>query len=173
MIRLGRRFNDAGEELTAGLLNREEGGGRLLENLEAGLDGSELAEAAAAVGIGSSSSSLGDTSRSSSRPLPKEFSLFARLSLITGSFSTAGFDFEIPSTSLESFLAVTPTLWSRWSFKLLESLVAGLDLLFSLESFISLRAGLALGLEGLALAGLVNWGLPGLSPRATFMSSSS
>ena len=99
MIRLGRRFNEAGEELTAGLRRELEGGGRLLENLEAGLtrrllEGSDLA----AEGIGSSSSSLGDTSRSSSRPLPEfiEFSRFDRLSLISGTFSlsTAGLDFE-------------------------------------------------------------------------------
>lgn len=119
MIKLGRRFNEVGEELTAGL-RREAEGGRLLENLEAGvtrLEGSEMAEAAAG-GIGSSSSSLGDTSRSSSSPLPKEFSRFARLSLISGTFSrsTAGLDFELLSTSLESLTAV-PALWSRWSFR--------------------------------------------------------
>lgn len=98
MIRLGRRFNEAGEELIAGLRRELEGGGRLLENLEAGLtrrlEGSDLA----AEGISSSSSSLGDTSRSSSRPLPEfiEFSRFDRLSLISGTFSlsTAGLDFE-------------------------------------------------------------------------------
>ena len=151
--------------LTAGL-SREEEGGRLLENREAGLTrlaGSEWAEAAAG-GIGSSSSSLGDTSRSSSSPLPKEFSRFARLSLISGTFSlsTNGLDFELPSTSLESLLAV-PALWSRWSLRpftpLDWTLVDGLDLLFSLESLTSLRAGLALGLAGLGLAGL---GLAGL-----------
>lgn len=118
MIRLGRRFIEAGEEPTAGL-NREDG--RLLENLEeAGLttgrleEGSELAEEAAVEGIASSSSSsLGETSRSAASRLPKfrEFSRFTRLSLITGTFSlsTAGLDLE--STSLESLLPA-PALWS-------------------------------------------------------------
>lgn len=203
MIRLGRRFNEAGEELTAGL-NRE-GGRLLLENLEeAGLTGrrvEEGSELAAFEGIGSSSSSssLGETSRSAASRLPKfrEFSRFTRLSLITGTFSRSTDGLDLDSTSLESLLAAPAALWSLlWSlapFNSRESLVTGLDLmLLSLESLRSLRAGLALGLEeglglgldlgldeglglgleGLDLAGLVSWGLPGLS-RATLVSSSS
>ena len=149
MIRLGRRFNEAGlEELTVGL-GREEGG-RLLENLEADLtkveEGWEVA-----VGIDSSSSSLGDTTRSSASRLLKfsEFSLLARLSLITGTFSlsNAGLDLELPAAPLDS-LVVDPDLWS---------LVDGLPLLVSLESLRSLRAGLgSLGLTGLSRVAFVS-----------------
>ena len=149
MIRLGRRFNEAGlEELTVGL-GREEGG-RLLENLEADLtkveEGWEVA-----VGIDSSSSSLGDTTRSSASRLLKfsEFSLLSRLSLITGTFSlsNAGLDLELPAAPLDSLVA-DPDLWS---------LVDGLPLLVSLESLRSLRAGLgSLGLTGLSRVAFVS-----------------
>ena len=149
MIRLGRRFNEAGlEELTVGL-GREEGG-RLLENLEADLTKVEEGWEVAA-GIDSSSSSLGDTTRSSASRLLKfsEFSLLARLSLITGTFSlsNAGLDLELPAAPLDS-LVVDPDLWS---------LVDGLPLLVSLESLRSLRAGLgSLGLTGLSRVAFVS-----------------
>ena len=117
MIRLGRRFKDAGEEPTAGL-DREEMGW-LLENLEEGLtrlEGSVLAFDGTA-GVVSSSSSLGDTSRSSASRLPKlaEFSLLALLSLIgnTFSLSTHGLDLEL--TSLVAGLALTESLKSLWA----------------------------------------------------------
>ena len=151
MIRLGRRFNEAGlEELTVGL-GREEGG-RLLENLEADLTKVEEGwEVAADDGIDSSSSSLGDTTRSSASRLLKfsEFSLLARLSLITGTFSlsNAGLDLELPVAPLDSLVA-DPDLWS---------LVDGLPLLVSLESLRSLRAGLgSLGLTGLSRVAFVS-----------------
>ena len=146
MIRLGRRFNEAGlEELTVGL-GREEGG-RLLENLEADLTKVEEGWEVAA-GIDSSSSSLGDTTRSSASRLLKfsEFSLLARLSLITGTFSlsNAGLDLELPAAPL----VADPDLWS---------LVDGLPLLVSLESLRSLRAGLgSLGLTGLSRVAFVS-----------------
>ena len=149
MIRLGRRFNEAGlEELTVGL-GREEGG-RLLENLEADLTKVEEGWEVAA-GIDSSSSSLGDTTRSSASRLLKfsEFSLLARLSLITGTFSlsNAGLDLELPVAPLDSLVA-DPDLWS---------LLDGLPLLVSLESLRSLRAGLgSLGLTGLSRVAFVS-----------------
>ena len=128
MIRLGRRFKEAGEELTAGL-DREERGW-LLENLEEGLirlEDSVLVFDGTA-GVVSSSSSLGDTSRSSASRLPKlaEFSLLALLSLIGNAFSlsTDGLGLDLTSGSLRS----------------LKSLVAGLALT---ESLRSLWAGLA------------------------------
>ena len=68
----------------------------------------------------SSSSSLGDTSRSSASRLPKlaEFSLLALLSLIgnTFSLSTDGLDLELTSLkSLVAGLALTESLKSLWA----------------------------------------------------------
>ena len=120
MIRLGRRFNEAGEELTAGL-DREEMGW-LLENLEEGLTRLEASVLVldGTAGVVSSSSSLGDTSRSSASRLPKlaEFSLLALLSLIgnTFSLSTHGLDLELTSLkSLVAGLALTESLKSLWA----------------------------------------------------------
>ena len=71
-------------------------------------------------GVVSSSSSLGDTSRSSASRLPKlaEFSLLALLSLIgnTFSLSTDGLDLELTSLkSLVAGLALTESLKSLWA----------------------------------------------------------
>ena len=71
-------------------------------------------------GVVSSSSSLGDTSRSSASRLPKlaEFSLLALLSLIgnTFSLSTDGLDLELTSLkSLVAGLAWTESLRSLWA----------------------------------------------------------
>ena len=68
----------------------------------------------------SSSSSLGETSRSSASRLPKlaEFSLLALLSLIgnTFSLSTDGLDLELTSLkSLVAGLALTESLRSLWA----------------------------------------------------------
>ena len=68
----------------------------------------------------SSSSSLGETSRSSASRLPKlaEFSLLALLSLIgnTFSLSTDGLDLELTSLkSLVAGLALTESLKSLWA----------------------------------------------------------
>ena len=67
-----------------------------------------------------SSSSLGETSRSSASRLPKlaEFSLLALLSLIgnTFSLSTDGLDLELTSLkSLVAGLALTESLKSLWA----------------------------------------------------------
>ena len=71
-------------------------------------------------GVVSSSSSLGDTSRSSASRLPKlaEFSLLALLSLIgnTFSLSTDGLGLELTSLkSLVAGLALTESLRSLWA----------------------------------------------------------
>ena len=93
-----------------------------MENLEEGLtrlEDSVLAFEGAA-GVVSSSSSLGDTSRSSASRLPKlaEFSLLALLSLIgnTFSLSTDGLGLELTSLkSLVAGLALTESLRSLWA----------------------------------------------------------
>ena len=125
MIRLGRRFNEVGEELTAELDRVERGW--LLENLEEGLTRLEDSVLAfdGAAGVVSSSSSLGDTSRSSASRLPKlaEFSLLALLSLIGNNFSlsTDGLGLDLTSGSLRSLkslvagLALTESLRSLWA----------------------------------------------------------
>ena len=93
-----------------------------MENLEEGLtrleDSVLVFEGTA--GLVSSSSSLGDTSRSSASRLPKlaEFSLLALLSLIgnTFSLSTDGLDLELTSLkSLVAGLALTESLKSLWA----------------------------------------------------------
>ena len=98
-----------------------------MENLEEGLtrlEDSVLAFEGAA-GVVSSSSSLGDTSRSSASRLPKlaEFSLLALLSLIgnTFSLSTDGLGLDLTTGSLRSLkslvagLALTESLRSLWA----------------------------------------------------------
>ena len=93
-----------------------------MENLEEGLtrlEGSVLVLDGTA-DVVSSSSSLGDTSRSSASRLPKlaEFSLLALLSLIgnTFSLSTDGLDLELTSLkSLVAGLALTESLKSLWA----------------------------------------------------------
>ena len=93
-----------------------------MENLEeelTRLEDSELAFDGTA-GVVSSSSSLGDTSRSSASRLPKlaEFSLLALLSLIgnTFSLSTDGLGLELASLkSLVAGLALTESLRSLWA----------------------------------------------------------
>ena len=95
-----------------------------MENLEEGLTRLEDSVLVfdGAVGVVSSSSSLGDTSRSSASRLPKlaEFSLLALLSLIGNTFSLSsdGLGLDLTSGSLRS----------------LKSLVAGLALTESLRS---------------------------------------
>ena len=93
-----------------------------MENLEeelTRLEDSELAFDGTA-GVVSSSSSLGDTSRSSASRLPKlaEFSLLALLSLIGNAFSlsTDGLGLELTSLkSLVAGLALTESLRSLWA----------------------------------------------------------
>lgn len=93
-----------------------------MENLEEGLtrlEGSVLVLDGTA-DVVSSSSSLGETSRSSASRLPKlaEFSLLALLSLIgnTFSLSTDGLDLELTSLkSLVAGLALTESLKSLWA----------------------------------------------------------
>ena len=93
-----------------------------MENLEEGLtrlEGSVLVLDGTA-GVVSSSSSLGDTSRSSASRLPKlaEFSLLALLSLMgnTFSLSTDGLDLELTSLkSLVAGLALTESFKSLWA----------------------------------------------------------
>ena len=93
-----------------------------MENLEEGLtrlEGSVLVLDGTA-DVVSSSSSLGETSRSSASRLPKlaEFSLLALLSLIgnTFSLSTDGLDLELTSLkSLVAGLALTESLRSLWA----------------------------------------------------------
>ena len=93
-----------------------------MENLEEGLtrlEGSVLVLDGTA-DVVSSSSSLGETSRSSASRLPKlaEFSLLALLSLIgnTLSLSTDGLDLELTSLkSLVAGLALTESLKSLWA----------------------------------------------------------
>ena len=93
-----------------------------MENLEEGLTRLEASVLAfeGTAGVVSSSSSLGDTSRSSASRLPKlaEFSLLALLSLIgnTFSLSTDGLDLEFTSLkSLVAGLALTESLRSLWA----------------------------------------------------------
>ena len=95
-----------------------------MENLEEGLTRLEASVLAfeGTAGVVSSSSSLGDTSRSSASRLPKlaEFSLLALLSLIGNTFSD-GLDLELTSGSLRSLkslvagLALTESLRSLWA----------------------------------------------------------
>ena len=93
-----------------------------MENLEEGLTRLEASVLPfeGTAGLVSSSSSLGDTSRSSASRLPKlaEFSLLALLSLIgnTFSLSTDGLDLELTSLkSLVAGLALTESLKSLWA----------------------------------------------------------
>ena len=98
-----------------------------MENLEEGLTRLEDSVLVfdGAVGVVSSSSSLGDTSRSSASRLPKlaEFSLLALLSLIGNTFSLSsdGLGLDLTSGSLRSLkslvagLALTESLRSLWA----------------------------------------------------------
>ena len=93
-----------------------------MENLEEGLTRLEDSVLVfdGTAGVVSSSSSLGDTSRSSASRLPKlaEFSLLALLSLIgnTFSLSTDGLGLELTSLkSLVAGLALTESLRSLWA----------------------------------------------------------
>ena len=93
-----------------------------MENLEEGLTRLEDSVLAfdGTAGVVSSSSSLGDTSRSSASRLPKlaEFSLLALLSLIGNTFSLSTDGLDLDLTSLKSVvagLALTESLRSLWA----------------------------------------------------------
>ena len=93
-----------------------------MENLEEGLTRLEDSVLVfdGTAGVVSSSSSLGDTSRSSASRLPKlaEFSLLALLSLIGNTFSLSTDGLDLDLTSLKSVvagLALTESLRSLWA----------------------------------------------------------